>query len=148
MRPDLVIESSRTAIFVDGCFWHGCPQHYVAPRTNQEFWSSRLRENTERDRRQTVLLEAEHWQVVRIWEHDLAEGDEWILAFDPQRSPTHDWRVVRVTMDTAAETWHFEDHRDAHRRGIWVGQRSTRSTGHVRVVTPVDDSDDKAPCFG
>lgn len=68
-RPDLVFPGARLAIFVDGCFWHGCPDHYVRPRTRTTFWSAKLRENVERDIQQTAVLEEMGWAVLRIWEH-------------------------------------------------------------------------------
>lgn len=55
-RPDLTFPRARLVVFVDGCFWHGCPLHYVRPRTKEEFWALKLAVNTDRDRRQTVLL--------------------------------------------------------------------------------------------
>jgi DNA mismatch endonuclease (patch repair protein) len=75
IRPDLVLRrgSNRVAVFVDGCFWHGCPDHYVRPRSGGEFWSKKLRENTARDSRQTVTLKSDGWVVVRLWEHEVAE---------------------------------------------------------------------------
>jgi DNA mismatch endonuclease (patch repair protein) len=69
--PDLVFPAARVAVFVDGCFWHGCPQHYEAPETRQEFWSAKVRRNMERDHVANELLRAEGWKVIRFWEHDL-----------------------------------------------------------------------------
>jgi DNA mismatch endonuclease (patch repair protein) len=70
-RPDLVFPGAHVAVFVDGCFWHGCPEHYVRPRSRQDFWAKKLRENVERDIRQTTELEEIGWRVVRIWEHEV-----------------------------------------------------------------------------
>lgn len=70
-RPDIVFPGARVAVFVDGCFWHGCPQHYVRPRSRDEFWSEKLRQNVERDGRQTSELEGVGWSVVRVWEHEV-----------------------------------------------------------------------------
>ncbi len=70
-RPDLTFPGKRLAVFIDGCFWHGCPDHYVRPRTRTEFWSAKLRENVERDIRQTAELEKLDWRVVRFWEHEI-----------------------------------------------------------------------------
>ena len=72
-RPDLVFPGSQVAVFVDGCFWHGCPIHYTPPRTSRRFWASKLMQNVERDRRQTLALEREGWIVIRVWEHEVAE---------------------------------------------------------------------------
>lgn len=70
-RPDIVFTSRKVVIFIDGCFWHGCPQHYVMPRTRSEFWSTKLASNTIRDRKQTVALIESGWRVLRFWEHEL-----------------------------------------------------------------------------
>jgi DNA mismatch endonuclease (patch repair protein) len=70
-RPDVVFQSARVAVFVDGCFWHGCPEHYVRPRSRVDYWAGRLAENVARDRRQTHALTAAGWTVVRVWEHEV-----------------------------------------------------------------------------
>lgn len=73
VRPDIVFTRWRVAIFVDGCFWHCCPEHGRDPGVNQEYWSPKLRRNAERDKVQTLLLRQEGWTVIRIWEHELME---------------------------------------------------------------------------
>lgn len=70
-RPDVVFSASRVAVFIDGCFWHGCPLHYARPRSREEFWSAKLVENVERDARQAVVLDAAGWHAVRLWEHEI-----------------------------------------------------------------------------
>ena len=70
-RPDVVFPQARVAVFVDGCFWHGCPIHAVRPKTNAEFWSSKLAGNAARDRRQAESLTAAGWIVLRYWEHEV-----------------------------------------------------------------------------
>lgn len=72
-RPDLVFKGPRLTVFVDGCFWHGCPEHYVRPRSREEFWAEKLRTNVERDQEQTRLLEEAGWTVLRFWEHEVWE---------------------------------------------------------------------------
>lgn len=67
-RPDLVFPRRRLAIFVDGCFWHGCPRHYVAPKRNSPFWQWKLDYNRSRDVRDKQRLEDAGWDVLRIWE--------------------------------------------------------------------------------
>ncbi|MDJ0105624.1 very short patch repair endonuclease [Rhodococcus erythropolis] len=69
IRPDIVFTRRRVAVFVDGCFWHCCPEHGRNPGVNQEYWSPKLRRNMERDKAQTELLERADWTVLRIWEH-------------------------------------------------------------------------------
>ena len=69
VRPDLVFSRARVAVFVDGCFWHRCPQHGTEPKANQTYWTAKLDENVARDLRTTEALEAAGWTVVRIWAH-------------------------------------------------------------------------------
>jgi DNA mismatch endonuclease (patch repair protein) len=69
--PDFVLPSRRVAVFVDGCFWHGCPEHgrktpWTGP--NAGLWAEKMRRNAERDRRSTELAQAYGWRVVRVWE--------------------------------------------------------------------------------
>ena len=71
VRPDFVFSSKRIAIFVDGCFWHGCPRHGTQPKGNAAFWRAKFRRNRARDRRDTRNLRRDGWQVVRLWEHEL-----------------------------------------------------------------------------
>lgn len=71
VRPDIVFLGLRIAVFVDGCFWHGCPVHYVRPRSRTDFWSSKLMTNVERDMKQTAMLESRGWTVLRFWEHEV-----------------------------------------------------------------------------
>lgn len=72
-RPDLVFPKSQIAIFVDGCFWHGCPLHYSAPATRQEFWQKKLRDNVLRDIAVDDELISMNWKVLRIWQHELKD---------------------------------------------------------------------------
>jgi DNA mismatch endonuclease (patch repair protein) len=67
--PDLAFVGTRVAVFVDGCFWHGCPDHYTAPRTNADFWLVKIETNRARDLRVDAELRALGWRAVRIWEH-------------------------------------------------------------------------------
>lgn len=69
--PDIVFPTARLAIFVDGCFWHGCPEHAVKPKTNAKFWADKLSKNKERDRKVMRTLEQQGWTVVRFWEHEI-----------------------------------------------------------------------------
>lgn len=69
VRPDLVFTRWKVAVFVDGCFWHGCPEHQHIPKSNREYWVPKLAANVERDRRVDRALISEGWSVVRIWEH-------------------------------------------------------------------------------
>jgi DNA mismatch endonuclease (patch repair protein) len=70
IRPDIVFTRSRVAIFVDGCFWHGCPVHGKPPKSNVGYWDAKIRLNQDRDGRQSEALESDGWVVLRIWEHE------------------------------------------------------------------------------
>ena len=67
-NPDFAFVGPRVAVFVDGCFWHGCPRHYVAPMGNAAYWRDKLRRNRERDVRSTEMLASHGWVVLRVWE--------------------------------------------------------------------------------
>jgi DNA mismatch endonuclease (patch repair protein) len=133
-RPDVVLPSRRVAIFVDGCFWHGCPIHYVRPRSRTDHWAGKLRENVERDRQQTLGLEALGWKVVRIWEHDVDEALAVVVgrvqraAAGLAEEACPDWRVVAVEeLESGArmERRHLEQLRDRHARRTEEGRRIT-----------------------
>nr|WP_034654163.1 very short patch repair endonuclease [Cellulosimicrobium sp. MM] len=71
-RADIVFPRARVAVFVDGCFWHSCPQHATSPKTNAAWWADKLARNVSRDRQTDADLRAAGWQVVRLWEHESA----------------------------------------------------------------------------
>ena len=75
-RPDFVFRSARVAVFVDGCFWHGCPRCYRAPGSNVEFWENKVATNRRRDRRVTRQLRSVGWCVLRVWECSLRKRPE------------------------------------------------------------------------
>lgn len=70
-RADIVFRRQKVAVFVDGCFWHGCPEHGTSPKTNASYWSAKIARNMERDRLNDTELSYAGWAVVRIWEHEL-----------------------------------------------------------------------------
>ena len=70
VRPDIVFTNKYVAVFVDGCFWHGCPEHGRLPQANASYWGLKLRKNIERDKEDSSLLTCAGWKVVRVWEHD------------------------------------------------------------------------------
>jgi DNA mismatch endonuclease, patch repair protein len=75
-KPDFLFRRNRLAIFVDGCFWHGCPGCYRRPKSNRKFWDTKIARNRERDREVSCELRNLGWRVLRIWEHVLARrGD-------------------------------------------------------------------------
>ena len=70
VRPDVVFTRRKVAVFVDGCFWHSCPQHGTSPRANSSYWRAKLMGNVDRDVRVNEALMLEGWCVVRVWEHE------------------------------------------------------------------------------
>lgn len=66
---DVVFRRERLAVFIDGCFWHGCPQHGTKPRTNAAYWRAKIARNIERDQRNDAALRNAGWLVARVWEH-------------------------------------------------------------------------------
>lgn len=76
---DIVFVAPRVAVFVDGCFWHGCHKHATFPKSNTDYWLPKLAENRQRDRRQTAKLRRSGWRVIRVWEHDCLPPNHRIL---------------------------------------------------------------------
>ncbi|MFD4033664.1 very short patch repair endonuclease [Streptomyces sp. NPDC058637] len=66
---DLVFRPAKVAVFIDGCYWHGCPEHYVPPKTNSRYWSDKVARNMARDRDTNERLTQAGWLVLRFWEH-------------------------------------------------------------------------------
>lgn len=73
-RPDIVFGRKRVAIFIDGCFWHGCPRHGTMAKANRQFWQQKIHENKRRDGDTNRRLRRAGWSVIRIWEHEEVEG--------------------------------------------------------------------------
>jgi DNA mismatch endonuclease (patch repair protein) len=67
---DIVFPKARVAVFVDGCYWHGCPKHHRPATTNAEFWQTKITDNKRRDAETNRALEDQGWTVVRCWEHE------------------------------------------------------------------------------
>lgn len=72
-KPDFTFPRAQVAVFVDGCFWHGCPVHCQIPATNRKFWKNKIHRNMRRDKQVARKLRYEGWHVFRIWEHDLGK---------------------------------------------------------------------------
>jgi DNA mismatch endonuclease (patch repair protein) len=70
LQVDIAFLASRVAVMVDGCFWHGCPQHATWPKANGRWWKAKIAANQDRDRATNAALEGAGWQVVRVWEHE------------------------------------------------------------------------------
>lgn len=71
---DMVFRPAKVAVFIDGCYWHGCPEHYVSPKTNPGYWSEKVARNVARDRDTDERLSAAGWLVLRFWEHQSSDA--------------------------------------------------------------------------
>ncbi|WP_432790472.1 very short patch repair endonuclease [Brevibacterium sp. K11IcPPYGO002] len=69
-RADIVFSKAKIVVFVDGCFWHGCPLHFISPKTNADYWSAKIAKNKGRDLRVDRVMSQAGWIVIHIWEHD------------------------------------------------------------------------------
>jgi len=69
--PDLVFRKARVVVFLDGCFWHGCPRCYAPPKSNLQYWGPKIAGNAARDKRTATVLKRAGWTVVRVWEHEI-----------------------------------------------------------------------------
>jgi len=76
VRPDFVFRRERLAVFVNGCFWHGCAEHYRRPKGNRRFWDAKIARNIERDAAVTKALRKTGWRVLHLWEHELTKKRE------------------------------------------------------------------------
>ena len=75
-KIDIAFPSKKLAVFVDGCFWHGCPIHSHLPKSHESYWHPKLKRNIERDQAKNRRLKAEGWRVLRFWEHELNEPEK------------------------------------------------------------------------
>ena len=73
-KPDIIFPGKRVAVYVDGCFWHQCPEHYVKPKSNAKFWERKIAGNVARDAKNNRTLNEIGWSVIRIWEHEIKEN--------------------------------------------------------------------------
>lgn len=79
-NPDLAFPRYKTAVFIDGCFWHKCPLHYVRPKTNAGFWARKIKSNVRRDRLVNATLRQMAWVVIRVWEHEVKKNPELVAS--------------------------------------------------------------------
>jgi DNA mismatch endonuclease (patch repair protein) len=92
-KPDLIFPSARVVVFVDGCQWHCCPDHWARPKSNTDFWDAKFERNRNRDIKVNQLLNDEGWKVLRLWEHQ--------VKADPSKAAASVFRAVtrkRVTI--------------------------------------------------
>jgi DNA mismatch endonuclease (patch repair protein) len=73
-KPDIAIKKYKVAVFLDSCFWHGCPVHGNKPKTNEDYWNNKLERNKARDAEVTKYYQQKGWNVLRIWEHDIKKN--------------------------------------------------------------------------
>jgi len=92
-KPDFVFKQVRLALFVDGCFWHGCPKHGTQPKGNAAFWRRKISRNQSRDMEVNRTLRKAGWRVLRIWEHELVRKNEGKLIR----------RILRIMETTVAQ---------------------------------------------
>lgn len=87
-RPDLLFPTEKIAVFIDGCFWHSCPQHRTMPAANAQWWEEKLASNVTRDRRHDREFKEAGWTVLRFWEHEdpMESADQIQVALRSRRS--------------------------------------------------------------
>ncbi|NJD78571.1 MAG: very short patch repair endonuclease [Candidatus Methanoperedens sp.] len=73
-KPDMIFLKYKVAIFVDGCFWHKCPEHFKEPATRKRFWTKKIDGNVKRDNEINRILKEEGWTVLRFWEHEIEKN--------------------------------------------------------------------------
>ncbi|OGX77820.1 hypothetical protein A6395_15300 [Exiguobacterium sp. SH31] len=77
--PDIAFPNQKLVIFLDSCFWHGCPLHFREPKSNQEFWNEKIKRNQERDAEQTEHYVCQGWTILRFWEHEITSDFERVI---------------------------------------------------------------------
>jgi DNA mismatch endonuclease (patch repair protein) len=70
-KPDIAFVRARVVVFIDSCFWHGCPQHLRMPASNRDYWEKKINKNIERDMKNNKYYENSGWTLIRLWEHEL-----------------------------------------------------------------------------
>ena len=128
---DLVLRKSRVAVFVDGCYWHGCPEHHTQPATNAEYWADKIAGNVARDAETTDYLEGAGWTVLRFWEHE-----------DPEAVADRVQQTVRAALQSP-EPGQRTHTPGASRTGARAGPQAPSNT--VEVAAPGLDA--RLPCF-
>jgi len=78
-KPDIVFTRTKTAIFIDGCFWHKCPECFHEPKTNTDFWMKKINHNVQRDKEINAQLSTEGWNILRFWEHEVRKDPETVV---------------------------------------------------------------------
>ena len=90
VRADIVFPRQRVVVFMDGCFWHGCPEHGSTPSAHSDYWIPKLKRNKERDEEVNAALREAGWMVIRVWEHEQpVEAASRIAAVVAERRRSH-----------------------------------------------------------
>lgn len=79
-KADVVFRKERVCIFVDGCFWHGCPTHFHTPRTNSDWWEEKINDNKRRDTIKRTRLRERGWTVICVWEHEITPSNIHLMV--------------------------------------------------------------------
>ena len=146
-RPDIIFLARKIAIFVDGCFWHGCSDHYVRPRSRVQFWADKLASNTARDRMQTHRLLDADWKVLRFWEHEIKMDLDNVVKrvmVSYTTPPTYFSRrrvVVKVeecTEATCLERWYIEDFLDPTQAVTEIRERKSARHSSLNDQNPAN----------
>jgi DNA mismatch endonuclease (patch repair protein) len=77
--PDIAIKKYKLVIFLDSCYWHGCPEHGVMPKSNREFWEKKIKRNIERDIEVTNYYKSRNWTILRFWEHEAKQDLDRVI---------------------------------------------------------------------
>ncbi len=88
-KPDVAFFGAKLAVFIDGCFWHGCSECYSAPKSNRKYWAEKVKGNRARDERVSSELRSRGWTVLRFWEHEVEHDlDRVVAVIERERAPT------------------------------------------------------------
>jgi DNA mismatch endonuclease (patch repair protein) len=101
-KPDFIFRLQKIAVFVDGCFWHGCPRCYRKPKSNRKFWENKITRNRRRDREVGRKLRNAGWRVIRFWQHELAKKGDMCARKIESAKQKNARPFRRKKIDTAA----------------------------------------------
>lgn len=123
VRPDVVFGPARIAVFIDGCFWHRCPEHGTSPRANSAYWGPKLQRNVDRDRAVDDALSTAGWTVIRAWEHE-----------DPQKVAARIASQVSASRGLSSDASNIADGAESLELGSQRRSHNARETGRNRVA--------------
>jgi DNA mismatch endonuclease (patch repair protein) len=123
------------AVFIDGCFWHGCPEHYTRPGSREEFWAGKLKANTTRDRAQTLALDAAGWRTVRVWEHEVFTAPEDVVRGIRRAIEEAAWTPPARTMVVRVDVLDPATRLERHHLEELRGREPPHTVDHIRRTT-------------